>query len=119
MPRFAPSNISTKSLKFQNLSLSAPPSPKEIGKTFLQKFKNRQSSGSCKTEHGVITEFDLSPIEDRMKAYKKGFSQRSKENETGEFDKIISNGYGTHNNECDYTLKLSLTPNEIRDSKAI
>jgi hypothetical protein len=119
MPRFAPSNISTKSLKFQNLTLSAPPSPKEIGKTFLQKFKNLQSPTPSKSEQGTITEFDLSPIEDRMQSYKKGFSQRSKENESGEFDKMINSGYGTHNDECDYTLKLSLTPKEIRNSVAI
>jgi hypothetical protein len=54
-----------------------------------------------------------------MQSYKKGFSQRSKENESGEFDKMINSGYGTHNDECDYTLKLSLTPKEIRNSKAM
>jgi hypothetical protein len=86
-------------------------SPKEIGKTLVYQLKKINNSGLFKSR--TKNEYDLDPIDERMGSYRKGFVQRSEDSDY-DFDKIIYHGFGTWNNQCDYTLKVSLTPNQIR-----
>jgi hypothetical protein len=88
-----------------------PQSPKEIGKTLVCQLKKFNNSGLFKS--CPKNDYDLDPIDERMESYRKGFVQRSEDSDY-DFDKIIYHGFGTWNNQCDYTLKVSLTPNQIR-----
>ncbi|KXN68357.1 hypothetical protein CONCODRAFT_9394 [Conidiobolus coronatus NRRL 28638] len=90
-------------------------SPKEIGKTLVHQLKKINNSGIFRTCNKK--DYDLDPIEEHMKSYRKGFVQRSKDSDY-DFDKIIYHGFGTWNNQCDYTLRLSITPNQIRSCPA-
>jgi hypothetical protein len=92
---------------------------KELSNSLIQKFKklNIINSENSDISGLITTEFNLEPIPDEMKNYRKGFTARSMDR-AEEFDQIISHGYGMYNNddatELCYTLKLSLTPNNIR-----
>ncbi|KXN68354.1 hypothetical protein CONCODRAFT_79762 [Conidiobolus coronatus NRRL 28638] len=59
-------------------------------------------------------EYSLDPIDTRTKVYRKGFKSRSRET-MKDFDEIVTNGFGVHDNQTDYTLRFSLTPEVVRD----
>jgi hypothetical protein len=87
----------------------------------IQRFKRLSIKESARTEVCglIMEEYNLEPICDEMKTYRKGFTARSMD-KAEEFDQIINHGYGVYTNDSDnitqlcYTLKLSLTPNHIR-----
>ncbi|KXN68360.1 hypothetical protein CONCODRAFT_72291 [Conidiobolus coronatus NRRL 28638] len=92
---------------------------KELSNTLIQKFKklNIKNSENPDISGLITTEFNLEPIPDEMRTYRKGFTARSMDKEE-EFDQIINYGYGVYNDdkaiEFCYTLKISLTPGHIR-----
>jgi hypothetical protein len=113
MTKSLPINIPTKSKYSQSLAYSLSQSPKELGKSLIQHLNKFKCLGSLPPATG---QFILEPIDEHMNNYRKGFESRSLDSDT-DFDLIISEGWGTRgdSNTKDFTLKLSLTPNGIRN----
>ncbi|KXN66876.1 hypothetical protein CONCODRAFT_73375 [Conidiobolus coronatus NRRL 28638] len=113
MSKSIPINIPTKSKYSQSLAYSLSQSPKELGKSLIQHLSKFKCSGSLPPATG---QFILEPIDEHMSTYRKGFESRSLDSDI-EFDQIINEGWGTRgdSNKKDLTLKLSLTPNGIRN----
>ncbi|KXN68359.1 hypothetical protein CONCODRAFT_72290 [Conidiobolus coronatus NRRL 28638] len=105
--------ITIKSLKI-SLLIS-----KILRNLIIQKSRKLNNKDSVNTEVCglIMEEFNLEPIPDEMRTYRKGFTARSMD-EAEEFDQIVNYGYGAYNEdnatELCYTLKISLTPGHIR-----
>ncbi|KXN66877.1 hypothetical protein CONCODRAFT_80368 [Conidiobolus coronatus NRRL 28638] len=122
----APLRLHRKSNSF-TLSTSSLPltSPKEFRNSIVNSLKkirsnsiiglNSQYYNYNYSSQSSLNSYKLEPIEDFMMEYRKGFELRSEDDES-EFDNIVNYGFGIHANEMQYTLKLSLTPTQIRNS---
>jgi hypothetical protein len=124
MTKPAPLRLHRKSNSF-TLSTSSLPltSPKEFRNSIVNSLKKIRSNSIIGlnshyynySSQYALNSYKLEPIEDFMMEYRKGFELRSEDDES-EFDNIVNYGFGIHENEMQYTLKLSLTPNQIRNS---
>ncbi|KXN68358.1 hypothetical protein CONCODRAFT_79765 [Conidiobolus coronatus NRRL 28638] len=107
-------NLSSPSLQFSQATSSAS----DLSKSVAQKLKKINTTVRLfrKLTQKKKNRYELDPVEEaRMQSYRKGFKLRALDSDV-EFDRIIKNGYGTWNDERDYTLKLSLTPRQIRSN---
>ncbi|KXN68355.1 hypothetical protein CONCODRAFT_79763 [Conidiobolus coronatus NRRL 28638] len=107
-------SISSPNLQFSQVTSSAS----DLSKSVAQKLKKINSNVRLfrKLTQKKKNRYELDPVEEaRMQRYRKGFKLRAMDSDV-EFDRIIRHGYGIWNNECDYTLKLSLTPRQIRSN---
>jgi hypothetical protein len=107
------------SISSSNLQLSqATVSASDLSKSVVRKLKKINSSVRLfrKLTQKRKNRYELDPVEEaRMQSYRKGFKLRALDSDV-EFDRVIRHGFGIWNNECEYTLKLSLTPRQIRSN---
>jgi hypothetical protein len=107
-------SVSSPNLQFFHATSSAS----DLSKSVAQKLKKINTNVGLfrKLTQKRKNRYELDPAEEaRMQSYRKGYKQRALDSDA-EFDKIIRHGYGTWNDECEYTLKLSLTPRQIRSN---
>jgi hypothetical protein len=97
-------------ITYTNMSIL---SPAILTKVIIREFKNLKLAYLFSAES---IEYSMEPIDTRTKVYRKGFKSRSQET-MKDFDEIITNGFGVHNNQTDYTLRFSLTPEVVRNPK--
>jgi hypothetical protein len=87
------------------------PNPIKLTKSLIRQLKNFKLV-SLLSSRGK--EYSLDPIDTRTNIYRKGFRSRSRET-MKDFDEIVTNGFGVHGNQTDYTLRFTLTPEVVRN----
>ncbi|KXN68356.1 hypothetical protein CONCODRAFT_79764 [Conidiobolus coronatus NRRL 28638] len=116
MLRSLPFNILAAKSKQKISSCNQKPQansfPKNLGKSIAHQLRKISSIGLFNSSSSKDS-YDLDPIEGRMESYRKGFYKRSMDSLV-EFDNVVFQGFGTHGEECDYTLRFSLTPDQLR-----
>jgi hypothetical protein len=117
MFRSVPFNIlaakSKQKISTYNQNPQASSLPKNLGKSIAHQLRKISSVGLFNSSSSSKNSYDLDPIEDHMESYRKGFYKRSMDSLL-EFDNVVCQGFGTHGEKCDYTLRFSLTPDQLR-----